>query len=219
MTAPRRRQIGHASAALIVAFAVGSCAPTAAKRTATPPSPLPRTGASPGADTRPSATPGDYSRWAGIYCSPGEIAGYSRTILALEPGLLGDGLAYRIRSFSHQGPADHEEQWGTCLVESDTVYVPVARVFSNTGKPRLMAHVDRYTLRTINNHIVLMRDDALQAFDRHDSLYDYGILIRAADARPPGSDLEKVRHPSIKLLYADPSKPWRDPFVSGPNDR
>jgi hypothetical protein len=64
-----------------------------------------------------------------------------------------------------------------------------------------------------------MRDDALRAYRDNNKLYDYGILVRTDDVPSLLLDLKTVERPSIKSLYDDPSKPWRDPYVHGPNAR
>jgi len=33
------------------------------------------------------------------------------------------------------------------------------------------------------------------------------------------TELSEVKRPSIKLLYSDPTKPWKDPFIYGGNAR
>jgi hypothetical protein len=59
----------------------------------------------------------------------------------------------------------------------------------------------------------------LKAYEEHNRLYDYGILIKVANLAKPLQDLSMVKHESIKLLFHDRSKLWKDPFVSGPNSR
>ena len=116
------------------------------------------------------------------------------------------------------GAIEQDEKWGSCLVDGDALYVPEASGVARDGKAFLMASIDRYTLRTINGRVVLMRDDAFHLFEEKGKLYDYGILIKIDKTLPPGSSLRDVEHPSIKVLYDDPTKPWHDPFVDGPNE-
>jgi hypothetical protein len=159
--------------------------------------------------------------WFGVYASPKEISGFSGTALVLEKNSSND-IDYRMRSYSDVSSADaipQDERCGSCLIDGNVMYVPEADGFMLEGKPRLLASVTRYTLVEINRRKVLMRDDALQAYREQDKLYDYGILIKVDEQRKGEVDLRKVEHPSIKLLYSDPTKPWRDPFVNGANPR
>jgi hypothetical protein len=89
----------------------------------------------------------------------------------------------------------------------------------NEGRPRFLASITRYTRVEINGRKVLMRDDALRAFRKENKLYGYGILVEVKDRADFMLDLRKVEHPSVKVLYSDPSKPWNDPFVHGANAR
>ena len=75
------------------------------------------------------------------------------------------------------------------------------------------------TRAVIQGHTVLLRDDALKAYRENNQLYDYGILIRVSDKATLFTDLDHVKHESIKVLYQDRSKGWDDPFVHGPNPR
>ncbi|HEV2296590.1 MAG TPA: hypothetical protein VGR35_22290 [Tepidisphaeraceae bacterium] len=105
------------------------------------------------------------------------------------------------------------------MIEGRVVYLPEAYGYMHDGKPLLLASITRHTLIEVNGRKVLMRDDALRAFREHNKLYDYGILVKVKDEAGIMLDLRKVEHPSIKVLYADPAKPWNDPFVHGANSR
>jgi hypothetical protein len=191
---------------------VVSCAPK-------PRSPAPL----PAAATRPAAASSQPSPqdWFGVYATPVEISGFSGTTLCLQAGYQGSPQ-YRMRFYSDVISGDaikQEELFGGFLTDGDALYLPRAFGFVREGVTSLMATVDRYTLVTINGHKVLLRDDALRAYRKEDKLYDYGILIKVDDRPDAIVDLEKVQHPSIRSLYADPSKPWKDPFVHGANGR
>ena len=168
-----------------------------------------------------ATTTASHQDWLGVYASPDEVSGFSGTVLALETGS-NHGIAYRMHFYSDvSSPDDIEagESRGSCLTDGRTLYLPVASGFMIRGKPRLLASIDRYTLVDLNGQHVLMRDDAYHTFRMQNKLHDYGILIKVSDEADVFLDLHKVQHPSIKLLYSDPSKPWKDPFVHGPNDR
>ena len=175
--------------------------------------------------TAPIATPASrpvFHNWAGVYATPGEIGGFAGTVLVLQfrPDLSG---SYQMSCYSDMEQSDtirQPSQVGDFLIQDDALYLPEASGIMREGKPELRASVDRYTLVKINDQEVLMRDDALQAFKQNNRLYDYGILVRVGDLPKGGLvDLANVVHPSIKLLYSDPAKPWVDPFVHGPNER
>jgi hypothetical protein len=110
-----------------------------------------------------------------------------------------------------------DPSFGSYLVDGNTIYLPLASGTMNDGRPSLTASIERYRWVEINHHSVLMRDDAWQAFRESNKLYDYGILIKVSEDDP--LSLDSVKHPSIKLLYADPMKSWADPFVHGANER
>jgi hypothetical protein len=159
--------------------------------------------------------------WLGVYASAGEISDYSGTVLALDDDLRG-GIHYRMRFHSDTSTGDEltqNELCGSCLTDSASLYLPRAHGYMDDGEPQLIALIERYTFAEINGHKVLMRDDAHLAFRTENKLYDYGILIKVRDNADLAIDLEKVERPSIKLLYSNPSKPWNDPFVHGPNAR
>ena len=159
--------------------------------------------------------------WVGVYSSPSEIGRFSGTVLVIEQRL-NDGLSYRKTFYSDVVMADSIEQdtrSGRCLTDDNRVYVPEAYGYYRDGKPHLLSSVDRYTRVVINGHATLMRDDAYEAFKSENKLYDYGILIKVSDKADLLLDLHSVEHKSIKVLYADETKEWKDPFVSGPNER
>ena len=157
-------------------------------------------------------SPTNLEDWSGIYSSTAEIRGFTGTVLLLEPST-GHDLSYRMRFYSDAGDRDNDIKHGNCLVEGATLYVPMT-----SGST--YASVERYTMLTVNGYRVLMRDDAFKLFREQNKLYDYGILIKVAEATAnvrPG--LQDVEHKSIKSLYGDPSKSWKDPYVNGPNSR
>jgi hypothetical protein len=157
--------------------------------------------------------------WVGVYASTSEIGGFSGTVLLLEQK---DGnVEYRMRRHSDVSSnldIPQDELRGTCLTVGNTLFLPEAYGFFNDGKPILLSNVTRYTHIEINGHRVLMRDDALRAFRTDHKLYDYGILVKVND-KPDRVDIQKVAHPSIKMLQSNPNVPWQDPFVPGPNNR
>jgi hypothetical protein len=161
--------------------------------------------------------------WVGIYSSPAEIGGFSGTVIAIHNDIgLGGRLVYRMTFYSDVVSEDditEKEKSGTLLTDGDKLYVPVAHGYYVDKRPHLLAFVDRYTRVQINGRTVLLRDDALKAFRERNQLYDYGVLIKAADNVDPVEGLDKVKHESIKVLYADQSKDWKDPFIDGPNSR
>jgi hypothetical protein len=185
----------------------------------------PRGGTASTPSTRPAATqPADEVSerdWIGVYASASEIGGFAGTVLVLDKELRND-IGYRLRSYSDVSSVDdikQDEQRGSCLIEGQVVYLPEAHGYMHDGKPQLLASITRYTRMEINGRKVLMRDDALRAFREQNKLYDYGILVKVNDEAGVMLDLRKVEHPSIKVLYADPARPWNDPFVHGANSR
>lgn len=117
------------------------------------------------------------------------------------------------------GGIEQDVQTGTCLVDGNRIFIPEASGYYYDGKPQLHARVERMTRASINGLVVLLRDDAREAYASENKLYDYGILIKVADEADSVLDLEAVKHESIKVLYADKTKEWRDPYVHGPNER
>lgn len=61
---------------------------------------------------------------------------------------------------------------------------------------------------------VMLRSDALLAWEKHKRLYDYGILIKVSDTP---AQAPHVNRPTIRLLYENPDAEWHDPFVHGSN--
>lgn len=160
-------------------------------------------------------------KWEGVYTSPSEIGAFTSTTLVITdvfPELHGD-LSYRMlfrTDVSMAGEIDQDQLSGTCLVEDDRLYIPRASGHMIKDKAHLSASVERYTLRSINGLIVLMREDARKVFDTRKELYDYGVLIKVADKADLSYDIHQAEHKSIKALYADPTKQWKDPYVHGP---
>ena len=179
--------------------------------------PSPATGPG-GAASRPtSAAPA--AAWQGVYAMPSEVAGFAGEVLLLDEEF--GRHSYAMQTYSDMVSTDdipQDKLSGSYLTEGEVLYLPHAIRYMRDGKPRLLAGIDRYTRVRINGRDVLLRDDALRAYRQENKLYDYGILIKVSDE---GGlvDLSKVERPSIKVLYADPSKPWADPFVHGPNPR
>lgn len=167
---------------------------------------------------KPVETPLD--SWVGIYTSTTEIAGFSGTVLAIEKDFSGK-LRYRMTFYSDVGRSQNEiketEKQGEVLIDGDKLYLPQAYGHIFNGKPTLRADITRYTRLEIKGRRVFLRDDALKAFRKQNKLYDYGILIKVADGID--SELDRAKHESIKVLYQDAAKEWKDPFVNGPNER
>ena len=162
------------------------------------------------------------NEWIGVYSSPSEIEGFSGTVLVIEKKLFNDDLGYRKSFYSDVELPDSIDQditSGSCLIEENRIYIPEAYGFYRDGRPSLLASIKRYTKVEVNGHITLMRDDAYKAFKTENKLYDYGILIKVSMEADRLYDLDEVEHKSIKILYDDKTKPWKDPFVSGSNER
>ncbi|MGC4004604.1 MAG: hypothetical protein QM811_16375 [Pirellulales bacterium] len=168
----------------------------------------------------------EYS-FRGVYVSPSEIGGFSRTKLVIEKYEILPGCYYRMTSSScvraiFQGEVEIEEKekHGEVLSDGDKLYIPEATGRQSKEKIELRAGIERYTRVMINGRTVLMRDDALKAWTKDRELYDYGILIKVGEVDENADadiDLAKVRSESIKVLYKDQTKPWNDPFIHGPN--
>jgi hypothetical protein len=166
--------------------------------------------------------PGDWKRWIGVYSSPAETGGFSGTVLAVEQGFRSNDLGYEMTFYTDAHSADAIEEkvkHGNVLVQGDQLFLPEASGYKREGEISLGGYVTRYTRVRVNARTVLMRDDALREFAEHDRLYDYGILIKVSDVAEYAADLEKAKHESIKVLYKDPNKEWKDPFVNGANER
>jgi len=162
------------------------------------------------------------SQWVGVYSSPSEIGGFSGTVLALEEDYRGE-LSFRMLSHSDILPSKNhiveKEQCGTALAEGETLYVPLAFGYYRDRKPSLTASITKYTRLEIKGRWVLLREDALKAYRERNELYDYGILIKVGGKIGTLVNLQDIKHESIKVLYDDASKEWKDPFVNGPNKR
>ena len=92
-----------------------------------------------------------------------------------------------MRSYSDvvlQNQIPQDQFTGSCRLDGDAVYIPEASGKIENGKVSLSATLERYTLFTMNHQTVLMRDNALKAFQKDGSLYDYGILM----PKLPGAD-------------------------------
>ncbi|QDU55156.1 hypothetical protein [Aeoliella mucimassa] len=162
--------------------------------------------------------------WCGIYASTSEVEGYTGTVIAIEPaaGHYSKFLTYRKRYFtdvSIGGLIEQDEITGECVANSDVIYFSEAYGFLANGHITLAARLDEYTKVTINDHVVLMREDALEAYKAENKLYDYGILVRIDDRDPTAKSLTSIKHPSIKILYENTDHAWKDPFVNGANPR
>lgn len=159
--------------------------------------------------------------WIGIYSSPSEIGIFSGTVLAIEKDRAGH-LGYRKTFYSDVQSDDStsdDEMRGSVRYEGDKLYVHRVSTYRSNGETRQLKSVDRYTRRIINGRVVLLRDDALKAYEEKNGLYDYGVLIKVANKVDRLTKLDDAKHESIKVLYSDPSKDWKDPFVNGPNKR
>ena len=161
------------------------------------------------------------TNWHGIYTSPSEIGGFSRTVLVILCERDGT-ISYR-RIFCSDvidtTEIPQKEQGGVCLVDGDQLYIPEATGNYEKGKPILRADLTRYTRMLINGCPVLMRDDALKVFKGTERLYDYGILIKVGEYADSIMNISTTPHASIRTLYRDKTGSWNDPFVSGPNKR
>jgi hypothetical protein len=153
----------------------------------------------------------------GTYATASEIAKFSSTVLVIFTNS-DDNLRFRQRR-SSDIPNGPEEQRGLALADGKTLYLPFVIASANGKDVDVFSSVGRYTAAKINGRDVLLRDDARVAYEERNELYDYGILIRVDERSGYIVDMKEVQHPSIKVLYADNSKPWNDPFVNGPNAR
>ena len=174
------------------------------------------------AQTRPEQASDPLASWNGVYTSPAEIGSFSGTALILDKRKDDHDLFYRMRFYTDSRDVNEiqeDEKFGSALADGEQLFLPEASAKKEDGTITTFAHIDRYRRTTINSHVVLMRDDAWKAYTEQNALYDYGILIKVESKDGLLTDLKKVKHESIKSLYADPSKPWNDPFVFGPNSR
>jgi len=164
----------------------------------------------------------DLEKWIGAYSSPGETGGVSGTVLVITHPFESKEIQYKMTFYTDvhtTGEIEESEKSGQLLAEGEELFLPQASGYTREGKVSLRAYIERYTRVRVNGRTVLMRDDALREFREHDRLYDYGILIKVSDTADLFTDLEKVKHESIKVLYRDPKKEWKDPFVNGGNER
>jgi hypothetical protein len=154
--------------------------------------------------TAPAANDDD---WVGVYSSPEEIGAFSGTVLVIDKSNDGDGPNYR-KSFHSDvhvqivgmSAIEQDVRTGSCLIDGNRIFIPEASGYMQDGKPELRASIERFTRATINGRVVLLRDDAQQAYESENKLYDYGILIKVADTADLLLDLDEVRHESIKSL-------------------
>jgi hypothetical protein len=167
----------------------------------------------------------DLKSWDGVYSSPSETGGFSGTVLHLY-ALDEDTLLYRKVFYTDSSSVvngwreiDQDILEGRCLVNGDDIYIPEAQGRRKGSEVKLEASIERLTRLLVNGYTVLMRDDALEVFRKKNELYDYGILMRVSTESNILADLKKAKHESIKVLYTDPKKDWKDPFVHGPNKR
>ncbi|MEM9826868.1 MAG: hypothetical protein AAF958_09780 [Planctomycetota bacterium] len=164
----------------------------------------------------------DGKRWAGVYASTSEVGIFTSTVLVIDDGSM-SYIGYDMKFTTDVVSDDNIQQdrlHGAVLTEENRIYIPVAHGSRRKGKISLMATIFRYTRIEIDGKVVLLRDDALEAYEKEKKLYGYGVLIRVADY--PGMfgmlDFDRVKHPSIKSLYKDKTKGTSDPFTSGLND-
>jgi hypothetical protein len=144
--------------------------------------------------------------WAGVYSTPSEIGGFSGTVLAIEVDAAGQLFC---RKWFHTDVNPETNDF-----EGKQVYARLT-----AAGDTLVVDGDAYTRMTLQNRTVLMRPDALSAYQKRNELYDYGILIKVSDTVPADLKLSTAPHESIKCLYTDPSNPWADPYVRGANER
>jgi hypothetical protein len=158
--------------------------------------------------------------WLGIYATPREISGYTRSVLSIEPGLDGK-LQYRLLYQSDVDIQDSIKQdvyRGDLIVEGENAFVPVAEAYMKDGKVQITSRVQKYTKITLKGTIALFREDSLLIFKDSGKLYDYGILIRLDETEASQRELEDLQLKSIKILYHDPTMLWKDPFVEDANE-
>lgn len=200
-----------------IAFLTSGCSPSA-NPAASATRPVERDATA--ATTQPAIN--DYSSWIGVYSSTSEIGGFTGTVLSLEDTFTAGGLRYRMKFHSDVVVANmirESEEHGQPLVEGDELYLPEATGYVLDGKTSLSASITRYTRINVQGRTVLMRDDALREFRKHNRLYDYGILVKVLDKADLFLNLADVKHESIKVLSQNTTRPWQDPFVHGPNAR
>ncbi|HLX61876.1 MAG TPA: hypothetical protein VKX17_11385 [Planctomycetota bacterium] len=164
--------------------------------------------------------------WFGVYTEPSEVAGFSGTYLWLRKSSFGEA-EFSLYSYSDVGmprsPIDNNFKQGEVLTDGEKLYLPsgFGYALSPNRSEKLSMHylLTRYTRVHINGRTVLLRDDAMDAFRKNDELYDYGILIKIADDPESVEGVKEAKRESIKVLYREASKGWKDPFVFGPNER
>ena len=135
----------------------------------------------------------------GVFVTSQGIAGFSGTVLELKNG------KFRYWFYSDVGQPEETK-------------FPLTGDFKIQGKNLSLSNPKvnqiAWEIATINNRLVLLRDDAADAW-KSGKLYDYGILIKVDGIK---SADEKYDHPSINVLRKEP-KEWKDPFVHGPQDK
>lgn len=167
----------------------------------------------------------DQKRWAGVYTSTVEIFQYESTSLSLTVEKLPSGKLYATyrksfyTDYDGTGEIPQDEYTGSCFIEKNVIYIPKAVMKKRGDKTKPSADITRFTMGEINGKTVLFNDVALELYRDKKELHDYGILVKVSDKPLAfGESFAEVKHTSIKALYLDPKKPWRDPFVFGPND-
>ena len=162
------------------------------------------------------------SDWIGIYTSPSEIKGFSHTVLAIDNRDSGVRAMRVFRSDIEMSELiDPGDRDGACIIEGDQIYISEGWGLKRGDEVMVYGALERYTRVEINERVVLMRDGAYSAYKKEGKLYDYGVLIKVGDdpSNKGGVSWKGAAHESIKVLYADPTKPWKDSFVHGPNER
>ncbi len=139
----------------------------------------------------------------GVYATPGEISGFSGTILELKDG------KFRYWFYSDVGGLDEPKY-------------PVSGYYEFTeGKVLLRGgrvNEREWFVDVVNGTPVLWRDDAIKVWKKNRKIYNYGVLLWTRNDIPD-DDVDKLERLPVSTLYSAEKKKqvkeWRDPFVHG----
>ncbi len=147
--------------------------------------------------------------WEGVYSSPVEVEGFSKMVLhlyAIDESTLVYRMIYKSDFKFSMVDSEAIEQdifEGRCMIDGDSLYLPIANGVISKEKIKLDARVIKLVRTKLDNKTVLMRDEALEFFSKEAKVNQYGVYLRVTDKSQSTVELEKIDKWSLRKLIGD----------------
>ena len=139
--------------------------------------------------------------WTGVFASTSESSGFSSTVLCIEQGR-GTSPKYRMRFRTDNmfpNAIGQEEMSGKCIIENNSVYIPLSFGAKARDKYILKAGINKYIRVNIKDQTVLLEESRYDEYSKTKDIPKTGILIRVAtDVKT--DDLSLIELPSLSLI-------------------